>query len=95
VPCATMDAMTVWEYARLDYRATGSFGADRFEDWDAIFHHPGGAQRWGTDEKFNDLPHLQRAGRMGWQAYDRAVMMIGQPQRIQQVVYSFRRPVES
>ncbi|MEV6525828.1 hypothetical protein [Longispora sp. NPDC051575] len=83
--------MTQWEYARLEYRSTGTFGADRLQDWDATFHHPGGAERWGTDERFNDLPHLNRAGALGWQVYDRAPRMIGQPLRLQAVTYSMRR----
>ena len=89
-----MYRVTQWEYARLEYRAAGTLGTDKFEDWDAIFHHPGGANRWGTDERFNDLRHLNRAGSEGWQAYDRAAMMIGQPVRLHAVTYSLRRPVE-
>ena len=65
--------MTNWEYARLEYRAAGTLGTDRFMDWTATFHHPGGLLRWGTDERFDDLQHLNRAGAAGWQAYDRAV----------------------
>jgi hypothetical protein len=86
-------AVTTWEYARLEYRATGSFGADQHMDWNATFHHPGGSQRWGTDERFDDLRHLNRAGADGWQSYDRHARMIGQPQRLNGVTYSFRRPV--
>ncbi len=85
--------MTTWEYARLDYRAAGSFGADRFMDWTATFHHPGGAQRWGTDERFDDLSHLNRAGAAGWQAYDRsAIYVVNEPHRLHAVSYSLRRP---
>ncbi len=87
--------MTEWEYARLDYRATGSFGTDKAEDWQATFHSPDGALRWGTDERFDDLRHLNRAGADGWQAYDRAALLIGQPQRLYAVTYSLRRPVPS
>ncbi len=85
--------MTKWEYARLEYTATGEFGADRYMDWDATFYHPGGTARWGTDERFDDLRHLNRAGSLGWQAYDRAAMVLGQPQRLHSVSYSLRRPV--
>ena len=85
--------MTTWQYARLEYRAAGSMGNDRFEDWQATFHHPGGVERWGVDERFNDLPHLNRAGAAGWQAYDRSAMEIGQPKRLYSVTYSMRRPV--
>jgi hypothetical protein len=87
--------VTKWEYARLEYKATGDFGTDKFMDWDASFHHLGGAQRWGTDERFDDLRHLNRAGAAGWQAYDRAALMIGQPLRLHAVTYSLRRPVSS
>jgi hypothetical protein len=83
--------VTTWEYARLEYRSTGTFGADKNLDWDAVFHHPGGVQRWGTDERFDDLRHLNRAGADGWQIYDRATYMIGQPLRLQAVTYSMRR----
>jgi hypothetical protein len=85
--------MTRWEYARLEYREAGSLGADRFMDWDAAFHHPGGVQRWGTDERFNDLRHLNRAGAAGWQAYDRTTLVVGQPERLHAVTYSLRRPI--
>lgn len=85
--------VTNWEYARLDYRAAGSFGADRFMDFSATFHFPGGVQRWGTDERFDDLRHLNRAGAAGWQAYDRAVVHVtNEPHRIHAVTYSLRRP---
>jgi hypothetical protein len=88
-------AVTHWQYARLEYRSAGTLGTDRYMDWDAIFHHPGGAENWGTDERFNDLPHLNRAGAAGWQAYDRSARLIGQPLRLFAVTYSFRRPVPS
>lgn len=84
---------TQWEYARLEYRSTGSFGADKFMDWDATFYHPGGVLRWGTDEQFDDLRHLNRAGGAGWQAYDRAALLVGQPHRLHSVTYSMRRPI--
>lgn len=84
--------MTQWEYARLEYRSTGSFGTDKQMDWNAMFHHPGGVQRWGTDESFDDLRHLNRAGADGWQAYNRAAVLLGQPQRLHSVTYSMRRP---
>jgi hypothetical protein len=87
------EVVTQWEYARLEYRSTGDFGTDKFMDWDAIFHFPGGAQRWGTDERFDDLRHLNRAGAEGWQAYDRAALLVGQPHRLHAVTYSLRRPV--
>jgi hypothetical protein len=85
--------VTQWEYARLEYKSTGSLGTDRYLDWSAVFHHPGGVQRWGTDEQFDDLPHLNRAGVDGWQVYDRAALVIGQPQRLHSVTYSMKRPV--
>ncbi len=86
--------MTRWEYARLDYRAAGSFGKDRFMDWNATFYHPDGIQRWGTDERFDDLSHLNRAGAAGWQAYDRAPMyVVNEPHILFAVSYSLRRPV--
>jgi hypothetical protein len=84
--------VTTWQYARLEYRSTGTFGQDKFMDWDATFHYYGGSQRWGTDERFDDLRHLARAGADGWQVYDRAAIMIGQPQRLHAVTYSMRRP---
>ena len=87
------ESVTVWEYARLEYRAAGTTGGDKFMDWDATFHGPGGAQRWGTDERYDDLRHLNRAGAAGWQAYDRAALVVGQPHRLHAVTYSFRRPV--
>ncbi len=63
-------------------------------DWTATFHHAGGRERWGTDEKYNDIPHLDRAGRAGWQAYDRAAMIVGQPQRLHSVTYSLKKPTQ-
>jgi hypothetical protein len=88
-----MYPVTAWEYARLEYSATGTFGTDKDMDWNATFYHPGGRARWGTDEKFDDLRHLNRAGVEGWQAYDRAAMVIGQPQRLHALTYSLKRPV--
>ena len=44
-------------------------------------------------ERFNDLRHLNRAGAEGWQAYDRAALIIGQPHRLHALTYSFRRPL--
>jgi hypothetical protein len=62
-------------------------------DWDATFYYPGGVQRWGTDERFDDLRHLNRAGADGWQAYDRGAAFVqGETHRLQAVVYSLRRP---
>jgi hypothetical protein len=90
-----MTAVTRWEYARLEYRATGSFGADQHVDWNATFHHPQGPQHWGVDERFDDLRHLNRAGADGWQAYDRHARLIGQPQRLNAVTYSMRRSISS
>jgi hypothetical protein len=87
-----MNDVTVWEYARLEYRAAGSLGTDKEMDWIAVFHHPGGVQRWGTDESFSDIKHLNRAGADGWQAYDRSGLVVGQPQRLNMVTYSFKRP---
>lgn len=87
--------MTNWEYARLEYRSAGTLGTDRYMDWDAIFYHPYGAERWGTDERFDDLQHLNRAGSDRWQAYDRtAVYVHNEPHRLHAVTYSLRRPVE-
>jgi hypothetical protein len=68
-------------------------GTDKYLDWRATFHHSGGAQSWGVDESFNDLPHLNRAGREGWQVYDRAAMLVGQPQRLHAITYSMKRPL--
>jgi hypothetical protein len=63
-------------------------------DYTATFYHAGGVTRWGTDERFNDIKHLNRAGVEGWQAYDRfAVMVSGQPTRPHTVTYSLKRPV--
>jgi hypothetical protein len=84
--------VTEWEYARLEYKSTGSFGNDKALDWNATFHHPGGVQRWGTDERFDDLRHLNRAGAEGWQVYNRTGILIGQPQRLHAVTYSMMRP---
>jgi hypothetical protein len=80
-----------WEYARLEYQSTGSFGGDKNLDWSASLYHEGGVLRWGTDEKFDDVKHLNRAGALGWECYHRAAMMIGQPQRLYGVTYSLRR----
>jgi hypothetical protein len=85
--------VTQWEYARLEYASTGSFGKDSKMDWDATFHHGGGVRRWGTDERFDDLRHLNRAGREGWQVYGRAALLVGQPHRLHSVTYSMYRPV--
>jgi len=86
--------VTNWEYARLEYRPSGSLGTDKFMNWDATFHYPGGVQRWGNDERFDDLRHLNRAGAAGWQAYDRGVSyVVNEPHRLQRVTYSLRRPV--
>jgi hypothetical protein len=80
-----------FEYSRLEYRATGTFGNDRNQDWQATFHSPAGAQAWGTDERFDDLRHLNRAGGEGWECYNRHARLIGQPQRLNALTYSFRR----
>ena len=85
--------VTQWEYARLEYKSAGTLGADRYMDWDASFHHPGGVHRWGTDERFDDLRHLNRAGAAGWEAYHREARLVGQPLRLHSVTYSMRRPV--
>ena len=82
-----------WEYARLEYRATGSLGTDQYMDWNANFHDASGIHRWGTDERFDDLRHLNHAGAEGWQVYDRSPRMIGQPLRLYVVTYSMQRPV--
>jgi len=80
--------------ARLEYRAAGTLGTDRFMDWTATFHHPGGVLRWGTDERFDDLRHLNRAGAAGWQAYARAAIHVkDEPHRLSSVTYAMRRPV--
>ena len=84
--------MIQWEYARLEYQSTGSFGTDKNLDWAATFYTEGSALRWGTDEKYNDVKHLNRAGGLGWQCFDRAALLIGQPQRLYAVTYTFRRP---
>lgn len=91
--CRKMNCVTQWEYARLEYRSTGSFGTDKEMDWTAVFHQPAGVQKWGTDERYSDLRHLNRAGAEGWQCYDRAAIVIGQPQRLNSVTYSFKRPL--
>jgi hypothetical protein len=83
--------MPLWEYARLEYRTTGDLGGDRYADWEATFHHPAGVERWGVDERFDDLRHLNRAGAVGWQVYDRDSRLIGQPLRLFAVTYSMRR----
>jgi len=88
-----MGAVTLWEYARLEYKAAGTLGTDKWMDWDAVFHGPHGVERWGTDERFNDLRHLNRAGAEGWQAYDRHALVLGQPHRLHAVTYSLRRPI--
>lgn len=80
-----------WEYARLEYRSTGSLGNDRAMDWRATFYHPGGTLQWGVDERFDDLPHLNRAGAAGWQVYDRATLFAGTPQRMYAISYSMCR----
>lgn len=86
--------VTNWEYARLEYQSTGTFGNDRFMDWNATFHHPTGVLKWGTDERFDDLRHLNRAGAAGWQAYAREAHRVGQPARLHSVTYAMRRAVE-
>lgn len=86
-----MTGVTRYEYARLEYRSTGSFGTDQHVDWSATFHHPGGPQHWGVDERFDDLRHLNRAGADGWLIYNRHARLIGQPQRLNAVTYSMRR----
>ena len=92
--CGIINVVTTWEYARLEYRAAGSLGTDKFMDWNATFHYPGGVQRWGTDERFDDLRHLNRAGAAGWQAYHRGVIYVAnEPHRLHGVTYSLRRPV--
>ncbi|MDI1465000.1 hypothetical protein QEZ54_28925 [Catellatospora sp. KI3] len=87
--------MVRWEYARFEYRSAGSLGGDRFMDWDAAFHHARGVERWGTDERFDDLRHLNRLGRDGWQVYDRgAVYLASDPHRMHSVTYSLRRAIK-
>lgn len=85
--------MTTWEYARLEYRATGDFGTDRFMDWRATFYTDGSKVAWGTDDRFDDITHLNRAGAEGWEAYDRAALSFHESHRLQAVTYSFKRPV--
>jgi hypothetical protein len=77
----------------LEYKSAGTLGTDKWMDWDATFHHPRGVERWGTDERFDDLRHLNRAGAEGWQAYDRTALVIGQPHRLHAVTYSMRRRI--
>jgi hypothetical protein len=86
--------MTLFEYARFEYRATGTYGADQNIDWSATFHFPGGSQSWGTDERFDDLRHLNRVGRDGWEVYNRHARLVGQPQRLNAVTYSMKRRVD-
>lgn len=86
--------MNTWEYARLDYKAAGTLGEDRFMDWTATFHSAAGIQRWGTDERYDDVRHLNRAGKAGWEAYHRSDShVVGEPHRLLTVVYSLRRQV--
>lgn len=81
-----------WEYARLEYRATGDFGTDRFMDWRATFYTGDKKEPWGTDDRYDDIAHLNRAGLAGWQAYDRtAAFFHGESHRLQAVTYSLRR----
>lgn len=81
-----------WDHARIEYRATGSYGNDRFMDWAATFHHRDGPQDWGTDDRFDDLRHLNRAGRDGWQVYQRHTTSVpGMPQRLSTITYLLRR----
>jgi hypothetical protein len=91
--CWHDDGVTQWEYARLEYRSTGTFGTDTYMDWDAVMYLPGSVQRWGTDERYDDLRHLNRAGAEGWQVYDRGAVRVGQPARLHAVTYSMKRPV--
>jgi hypothetical protein len=86
-----MRSVTRWEYARLEYRSTGSFGTDQHVDWSATFHDSRGPQHWGVDERFDDLKHLNRAGAEGWLVYNRHARLIGQPQRLNAVTYSMKR----
>lgn len=86
-------AVTRWEYARLEYHSAGSFGTDREMDWDASFHYGGGVQRWGTDERYDDIRHLNRAGVDGWIAYHRCATYLEKPHRVHSVTYSLRRPM--
>ncbi len=84
--------MTQWEYARLEYQETGSYGTDKHLDWSAVFHTGRGTQRWGVDDRFDDLKHLDRAGALGWQVYARSERLAGQPQRAYQITFAFKRP---
>jgi hypothetical protein len=83
--------VTKWEYARLEYRAAGTFGNDANMDWTATFTTAAGVQSWGQDERFNDIAHLNRAGQHGWECYNRHGRLIGQPQRLNAITYSFKR----
>jgi hypothetical protein len=85
------DRSARWEYAQLEYRETGSLGTDAFRDFDAVFHHLDGVERWGTDDRFNDLRHLNRAGAAGWQAYDHSVVRYPGGLAVQRVTHSMRR----
>jgi predicted HicB family RNase H-like nuclease len=86
--------VTTWEYARLDYKAAGTLGEDRFMDWTATFHTASGTLRWGTDERYDDISHLNRAGKAGWEAYARgSTHLPAEPHRLLSVVYSLRRRV--
>jgi hypothetical protein len=87
--------VTRWQYARLEFRPTGDKGTDEYMDWKVTFYHPGGVQDWGTDERLDDIRHLNRAGADGWQAYDRHARIVGQPQRLSAVTYSLRRQLGS
>nr|BFE71776.1 hypothetical protein GCM10020092_050770 [Actinoplanes digitatis] len=87
-------AVTNWEYARLEYRAAEHLRSGPFHGLDGHVPPPGGTLRWGTDERFDDLRHLNRACAAGWQAYDRAAIhVINEPHRLHGVTYSMRRPV--
>ena len=89
-----MTTVTQWEYARLDYRATGDYGEDRHMDWQATFYQPTGPVRWGVDERFDDVKHLNRAGLAGWEAYHRAALHVfNEPHRLFAVTYSMKRPL--
>jgi len=62
-------------------------------DWKANFYDGDGVQRWGVDESFDDVSHLDRAGREGWEVYFQSPRMIGQPLRLYRITYSMRRPI--
>ena len=84
--------MAKWEYARFEYKVAGTLGDDKFMDWDAVFHSPQGPQRWGTDERFDDLFHLNKLGEVEWEVYHRSpVYMHNEPHRLYSVTYSLRR----